>query len=103
MNLGGFLGAVSKTQEKLERQHGFRRGVPASWGFPVLHSVELLLFASALALVSGKLFLYGVAAGVATHLLMDLRAYPMSPRFFSVLWRAHNWRGLRLAWRKWRT
>jgi hypothetical protein len=102
VSLKGLFGAMARSQQKLEKIHGFRRGVPASWAFPVLHSVELLLFAGLLTAVSGKHFLAGATAGTLIHLLMDIRAYPMSPKFFSLVWRAHNWRRLRFAWKTWK-
>lgn len=101
-SLRGLAGAAFKSQRKLEREHGFRRGVPASWAFPVLHEVEIAVLAALLAVLSGSRFLLGVFGGVMLHLAMDLRAYPSSPRFFSILWRRRNWPGLRMAWKSWK-
>jgi amino acid transporter len=101
-NLRGLLGAMFTTQRKLEKQHGFKRGVPSSWGFPVLHDVEMVVLAAALGLASGSMFLFGAAAGMLLHILMDIRAYPMSPLFFSVLWRRRHWVRLRMAWKTWK-
>lgn len=101
MNPLDLLNAATKDQKRLERRYGFRRGVPSSWGFPVLHSVELMILATGVGLLSGSLFVYGAAAGILLHILMDLRAYPISPRFFSILWRRRHWVRLRMTWKTW--
>lgn len=102
IDLKGLLGAVARNQEKLEKHHKIKRGVPASWAFPVLHCVELLFLTTLLAVVSGRHLLYGAAEGILLHLLMDIKAYPMSPRFFSLVWRGRNRVRLRLAWKTWK-
>ncbi|NLP06165.1 hypothetical protein GX411_09475 [Candidatus Fermentibacteria bacterium] len=101
-SLRGLAGAAFRSQRTLEKVYGFRRGVPASWAFPVLHEVEIAVLAVLLALLSGSRFLYGAFGGIMLHLAMDLRAYPSSPRFFSILWRRRNWPALRMAWKNWR-
>lgn len=101
-SLRGLASAAFKDQRRLEREHGFKRGVPASWAFPVLHDVEMALLPALLALLSGSLFLYGVSGGILLHLAMDWKAYPSSPGFFSMLWRRRNWPRLRMAWKSWK-
>jgi hypothetical protein len=102
-NALGLLHAFTKDQRRLEKRYGFRRGVPASWSFPVLHCAEIVILTAAAGVISDSMFLYGVSAGILVHQLMDLKAYPMSPGFFSIIWRRRHWTHLRMAWKTWNT
>jgi hypothetical protein len=92
------LGGVFRSQQSLERRYGFRRGVPASWRFPVLHCIESAAVPAAAWLLGAGGVAAGAAAGMLFHMLLDLGYYPMSPRFFSMAWRRAVWTDLRRAW-----
>lgn len=90
----GFPGGVRPTMdtifrnlEQLERKYGFRRGIPKSVAFPVLHNVELLLLLGLIALLTGSSLVIGCFAGMLLHLGMDCLSYPGDLRFFSMTWR----------------
>jgi hypothetical protein len=92
------LEGLFRSQQSLERRYGFRRGVPASWRFPVLHGVEMAALPLAAWLMGAGSAAAGAAAGMLLHMLLDLGYYPMSPRFFSIAWRRAVWPDLRRAW-----
>jgi len=81
------LSSLFRSEGQIERAFSIRRGVPAYWYFPLLHSIELLLALIAGALLLRSAFLAGAAAGQVIHLLMDSRGYPCGLPFFSMLWR----------------
>lgn len=81
------LDTITHNLEQLESKHGFRRGIPRSVAFPVLHSVELLLLLGAIALLTGSNFVIGCFAGMLLHLGMDCLSYPGDLRFFVMTWR----------------
>lgn len=96
---GALLRGFLLSEVQLEARYGFRRGVPSSWTFPVLHSFELVLALAGLWLATGLQAALGAAAGVLLHLLMDSRHYPMTPRFFSFVWRTLNRAAVMEEWR----
>ncbi len=86
----------------LETRYGFTRGVPSSWAFPVLHSVEVAALAAAGWLITGSLMIAGALLGIGLHIIMDIRHYPLSPFFFSLTWRGLARKRLMAAWRGFR-
>ena len=98
-NPRSILNSVLKNHRQLREKHQLRDLVPGSWIFPAFHSVELILFLVTVGIISGSQFLVWGGAGMVLHLLMDIRSYPCSPRFFSILWRLFNWNKLAKAWK----
>ena len=97
------LDSLMLPMDRLEDKHGFERGVPDGPLFPLLHSIELLVLLTIAAVTFSNPVLAGCSAGLGLHLLMDLRAYPCSPLFFSLAWRITRWEDrLRPAWRRFR-
>ncbi len=86
----------------LETKYSFNRGVPCFWGFPICHCIELILLLIVLAYLTNSIFLAGSAAGILLHLLLDVKHYPCSPFFFSILWRAVNRKCVLKAWETWK-
>jgi len=81
------LSSLFRSEGQIERAFSIRRGVPAHWYFPLLHSIELLLAFITGALLLRSAFLAGAAGGAAIHILMDSRSYPCGLPFFSMVWR----------------
>jgi len=97
-NPAALLRSVFQNEKQLENRYSIKRGIPSNWVFPVLHCMEFaLLLAAAGVILGSKLLLWG-GAGVVLHLLMDVRSYPCSPGFFSIIWRILNKKQLLLAW-----
>ena len=92
------LRGLLHNEEDLGNRYGFRRRIPDSWAFPVLHSVELILLFAGLGLWLSEAALLGIAAGFLLHVAMDLGNYPESPMFFSLAWRCLARRRLMTAW-----
>lgn len=90
--------AFFMTPSRLQRYFRISRGIPESWAFPALHSVEL---AGALALLGqllGSGILLGLSGGTLLHLLMDTRYYPGGWRSFSLLYKRIRRRDHRRRW-----
>ncbi|MGM0627540.1 MAG: hypothetical protein ACQETZ_05210 [Candidatus Fermentibacterota bacterium] len=77
--------AYFMTPRKLQRHFGLSRGIPDSWAFPALHSVELAAGLLAAWLVTGHGLVLGLLLGTALHLAMDTRYYPGGWASFSLV------------------
>lgn len=79
------LRAYFMTPRRLQKHFRISRGIPSSWAFPALHSVELAaLLVAGWALLGSGLML-GLAAGLLLHLAMDTGYYPEGWASFSIL------------------
>lgn len=90
--------SIFRNEKQLEKRYSIKRGIPSSWLFPALHCIELVLLLTASGILTGSNFLLGVSAGLTLHLFMDLRSYPCSPKFFSIIWRYLHRKQLLRAW-----
>ncbi|MEN8209859.1 MAG: hypothetical protein ABFR50_11485 [Candidatus Fermentibacteria bacterium] len=98
-----FFHSIFRNEKQLENEYSIRRKIPSNWIFPLLHCIEFaLLLSGAGALLGLRLLLWG-GAGVILHLLMDLRSYPCSPEFFSIIWRISHRKVLLGAWNEHRS
>ncbi len=97
-NPGALFHSVFRNEKQLESKYSIKRGVPSNCLFPMLHCIELVLILTAAGLMlDSQLLLWG-GGGVLLHLLMDIRSYPCSPWFFSIIWRFINRKKLMKAW-----
>lgn len=93
-----FFDSIFRNEKQLEDRYSIKRSIPSNWIFPALHCIEFALLLSGTgALLGSQLLLWG-GAGVILHLLMDIRSYPCSPEFFSIIWRITHKRQLLQAW-----
>jgi hypothetical protein len=94
--------AFFMTPRSLQDRFGISRGVPSSWAFPLLHSVELaaLLLAGWPLLGSGLLL--GLGLGVLLHLAMDTGYYPGGWASFSLALKYLRRSGHRRRWEAFR-
>ena len=99
LNPKSILNSVIRNHRQLIEKHELDELVPRSWIFPAFHSIELIALVLTTGLLAGSDFLVWGSAGMGLHLLMDIRSYPCSPRFFSILWRLFNWKKLAKAWK----
>jgi multidrug transporter EmrE-like cation transporter len=97
-NPGAFFHSIFRNEKQLEKKYTIKRGIPSSWLFPVFHCVEFVLLLAAVGILTSSNFLLWGGAGLILHLFMDLRSYPCSPRFFSIIWRFLHRRQLLQAW-----
>ena len=90
--------SVFRNELQLENKFSIKRSIPSSWIFPALHYIEFaLLVSGAGAIIGSQLLIWG-GAGVLLHLLLDIRSYPCSPEFFSIIWRLSHKKRLLRAW-----
>lgn len=93
-----FFHSIFRNEKQLEDIYSIKRGIPSNWIFPSLHCIEFaILLSGSGALLGSQLLLWG-GAGVILHLLMDIRSYPCSPEFFSIIWRNSHKMQLLRAW-----
>jgi len=97
-NTGALFHSIFRNESQLEKRYSIKRCIPSNWIFPVLHCIEfvLLVFGTGVILDS-QMLLWG-GAGIILHLLMDIRSYPCSPEFFSIIWRISHKKRLLRAW-----
>jgi len=86
-NPGAMFHSVLRNEKQLEKKYSITRKIPESFLFPLFHCVEFTLLVAAAGILAGSDFLLWGASGTVLHLLMDIRSYPCSPKFFSILWR----------------
>ena len=98
MRPSALITSIFRSEGQIERAHSFSRGVPARWYFPLMHCIEFIILLLLCGLLIPSAFLKGAAAGVAMHLLMDIRSYPCGLPFFSMTWRFMHRRDVLLAW-----
>ena len=95
---GAFFHSIFRNEKQLEKRYSIERGIPSNCIFPALHCIEFAVLVSGTgALLGSQLLLWG-GAGVILHLLMDIRSYPCSPGFFSIIWRISHKKRLLRAW-----
>ena len=97
-NPGTLFHSVFRNEKQLENKYSIERGVPSNWIFPALHCIEFALLLAGTGLILGSQLLIWGGAGVILHLLMDIRSYPCSPEFFSIIWRISHRKKLLRAW-----
>lgn len=95
---GALFHSVFRNEKQLEKRYSIKRVIPSSWLFPAFHCVELALLLAASGILTGSNPLLWGSAGLILHLFMDLRSYPCSPNFFSIIWRFIHRKQLLQAW-----
>ena len=90
--------SIFRNEKQLEKRYSIKRIIPSNWIFPVLHCIEFAMLVTGTGLILGSQFLLWGGAGVILHLLMDIRSYPCSPEFFSIIWRISHRKRLLRAW-----
>ena len=77
--------AYFMTPRRLQRHFGLSRGIPDSWAFPALHSIELAIGLMVAWRLSGHGLMLGLFLGTVLHLAMDTSYYPGGWASFSVV------------------
>jgi len=90
--------SIFRNESQLENRYSIKRGIPSNSIFPALHCIEFALLVSGAGVIIGSQLLIWGGAGVILHLLMDIRSYPCSPEFFSIIWRISHKKRLLRAW-----
>ncbi|MCK5117764.1 MAG: hypothetical protein KAR44_14300 [Candidatus Aegiribacteria sp.] len=93
-----FFHSIFRNEKQLERRYSIERGIPSNCIFPALHCIEYAVLVGGTGVLLGSQLLLWGGAGVILHLLMDIRSYPCSPEFFSMIWRVSHKNRLLRAW-----
>ena len=89
---------IFRNEPQLEKKYSIKRSIPSNWIFPAFHCIEFALLVTGTGVILGSQLLLWGGAGVILHLLMDIRCYPCSPEFFSIIWRISHKKRLLRAW-----
>ncbi|MCK4806448.1 MAG: hypothetical protein KAT09_02315 [Candidatus Aegiribacteria sp.] len=97
-NPAAYFHSIFRNEKQLENKYSIKRGIPSNWIFPALHCIEFALLLAAAGIILGSQLLLWGGVGVILHLLLDIRSYPCSPEFFSIIWRISHRKRLLRAW-----